>query len=241
MKRKPFTLIELLVVIAIIAILAAMLLPALQKARSRAHSASCQSQLKQINNAIVFYTNDYEYLPAAVSESTWDFSGQWHAVISRLYLGGKHKSNTEFDSIYNCPGRSKMMDGRTDFNHMNGTGGYAANIGIFYHGQESASYKNVVSNRVKPERISQASKCPTILESTQYISQWETFTKPIAEFERWVRMDHNLGQNIGFLDGHVSYTRQRAYGNSYKGDIFTDGSYIWWGCALWSSGSIGKW
>ncbi len=87
MKKKYFTLVELLIVIAIIAILAAMLLPALNKARKRARSITCLNALRTSGQFFCMYTNDFNgVLP---SQDATSGTGRWISVMSMLYYGAK--------------------------------------------------------------------------------------------------------------------------------------------------------
>lgn len=143
MRRRKigFTLVELLVVMAIISILAAMLLPALAKAREQARAAACRSNLKQIGLSFGMYQTDYdEYFPSFQNTVWTSYPNAWmclwgaeggtwmvdtmHNPLSVLchegYMQAGWKDNRDrvIESVLKCPGdaaASHTIDDSQDF------------------------------------------------------------------------------------------------------------------------------
>lgn len=200
-KSRGFTLIELLVVVAIIAILAAMLLPALSQARERARQAVCMSNLKQIGLAITLYTQDFgEWLPPVKKDSS---SPMWFGLINpyiaketiTAYLASPTAK------VFLCP--SARIQNTTSY--WKTTVQYAYNyyygnwVGDMYTGayryRKLSDFKGTYTG----------DKCPMVTDG------WTTFdigsTNPWAWGGTYIEPRHNDGANVLWVDNHVSWVK----------------------------------
>ena len=117
-----FTLIELLVVIAIIAILAAVLLPALQSARARAQGVNCVSNAKQLGGIYLFYADDYNsYLPCR-DNLIGGFTPAGESISAKNWLDGvvlyylsRQNASTEKVDVLRCPVEYADVDITTNY------------------------------------------------------------------------------------------------------------------------------
>jgi prepilin-type N-terminal cleavage/methylation domain-containing protein len=137
-KKSGFTLIELLVVIAIIAILAAMLLPALARAKQTALRTRCLNNIRQAGLATTMYANDsqdaipYGYVLAGEASQNGNPStgACWTNFISNLGL----KDQPSIQKFYSCPAASAQLSQGTDPRT------YAANANISWYNSAAGTF-----------------------------------------------------------------------------------------------------
>lgn len=217
--KKQFTLIELLVVIAIIAILAGMLLPALNKARASAQAARCQSNIKQISTAFILYTADNDgWGTMFYNQGKTSYTGKLLLHMSdNGYLGNykiedfgtQTSSIADLPQIFICTAKRKNLqrDLRIDY----ATNAALAGWGRYAPWKRYATTETLHTNNnndlmetvlFRPDSIEKPSEVVYGCDGERGMPYFATpnWTQYVNGTEM---PPHNNRSNVWFVDGHV--------------------------------------